>query len=234
MYSDKLRKLMIAEKSLEQFDLSNFTWFEHKNENFIDSMGPAICYVKWQGNCLDLDIRQSVDDVILPFRFLKSLELSRVNDVDNLQFIWCLPITLQNLKLDNLQYVPAADFVKHVPALSNQLCSLAVTNNIQLAKYDLVPMVQRFSKLDVLDISKSDYITPGTCDAICRYCYNLQKFLFSLDFRVSDCRAWVGLLGLDYQHIEFSDEVNTTLETYYMIERESEEYGHSYEEIDNM
>ena len=228
----EMRRIMYREKSLKNFDLSPFCIIDDDLISMIDQMCPTIKSVKLQGNNLDLWINQSIDDIILPFRFMTSLHLSRCPAVDSLQFLWQAPITLKELELDFL-FVPADDFVKYVPVLSNQLTSLTMTSNPQLTKYDLVNILQCFWKLEKLNIVDSEYLMPGTCQTIARYCYNLEKFYFSLDFHLSDMRAWIGLLGIDLQHLEFTQVVKQNLDSYLEIEDYYACQDDGYEFIDS-
>ena len=232
MISMEMRRLMYQEKSLKDFDLSPFCIIEDDFISMIDQMCPTIKHVKLQGNNLDLWINQTIGDIILPFRFLHSLTLSRCPAVDTLKFLWQAPITLKQLVLDFL-FVPADEFVRHVPVLSNQLTALSMTSNPQLTKFDLVGILQCFWKLEELNIVDSEYLTPGTCDTISRYCYNLEKFYFSLDFRLSDMRAWIGLLGIDLVHIEFTEVVKSNLKSYMEIEEYYQRQDDGYEFIDS-
>ena len=73
-------------------------------------------------------------------------------------------------------------------------------------------------------LTDSEYLTPGTCETIARYCYNLEKFFFSLNFHTHDTKAWVNLLGINLQHIEFSPTVQGQLATYLMLDIANERY----------
>ena len=222
--SQKMFILMYQEKSFKFCDLSDFCWVDDDVIHFIDQMCPRIKHLNCQGDTIDLMPNQIFDDIVSPFRFLSSLRLSSCSIIDSLEFLTMAPLTLKAVELDALYLVPAAHFVKYVLYLSKQLTTLYVTRNPQLTKYDLVPMLQKFSQLEILNITDSEYITPGTCEAITRYCYNLEKFFFSLNFRMRDTHAWIGLLGIDLVHIEFSPTVNSQLQTYYMLEKVYERY----------
>ena len=224
-----LNNLMFKQKYFKYFDLSDFCFIDEEFVEFIDCMSPTIRHLNLQGSMLELWVNQSISDVISPFRFLSSLRLSTVSCVTTLDFLWFAPITLKDLRLDFLHMCPAQDFVQYVPILSNQLTTLYVTHNYHLTKYDIVPMLQRFNKLEVLYISDSDYITPGTCETIARYCYNLDKFYFTMNFRMRDCKAWIELLGMDLEHLEFSADVNSHLETYYYVENVYECHGWDFD-----
>ena len=210
---------MYQEKSFKVFDLSHFCWVEDEVIQFIDKMAPTIKHVNLQGSIIDLWPDQIIDDIITLFRFMKSLRLSSCPIVDSLEFLSIAPLTLRDVELDALYLVPSDHFAKYVPYLSSHVTTLYVTRNPQLTKYDLVPMLQKFGQLEVLNITDSDYITPGTCTTVACYCYNLEKFFFSIDFRTHDTKAWVELLGMDLEHVEFSPTVNSQLETYYMLEK---------------
>ena len=130
--------------------------------------------------------------------------------------------------------VPADEIVRFLPYLSDQLDILHITGMIQLTKYDLVAVLQHFHKLHTLDICDTEYITPGTCVTIARYCINLLEFYFTMEFKMRDCRAWIGLLGLDLQHIVFTELVNECLEKYYLMERDMDENGNTiYEDSED-
>ena len=223
---------MFQEKMLKNFDLSHLYIIDDDVITLIDKMCPTIKSLTLKGNNLDLWFNQSISDVIIPFRFLTKLNLSRCCAVDTLSFLWQAPITLKELHLDFLSVVPADDFVQFIPVLSNQLTHLSMTHNIQLTKYDLVNILQRFWKLSYLNIVCTEYLTPGTCDTITRYCYNLEQFYFSLDFRIRDMKAWIALLGIELQHVEFTEEVNEKLQSYYEIENYYEN-GHNFDEVDD-
>ena len=184
-----MSNLMLQHKCFKYFDLSDFCRVDEDLLQFIDKMCPTIKHLNLQGSFLDLWIGQSIGDVITPFRFLSSLRLSACSIVTTLDFLWFVSLTLKDLRLDFLHMCPADDFVKYVPVLSNQLTTLYVTRNYQMTKFDLVPMLQRFWKLEELNISHTDYITPGTCATVARYCYNLQKFYFTTSFKILDCKA---------------------------------------------
>ena len=167
---------MYNERYFKHFDLSKFVFIDDDLLQFIDQMCPTMKHVTLKGNFFQLWINQSIGDIITLFHFLTSLSLSYYTAVDTLNFLSLGPATLRGLELDFLHQVPVSDFVKYVPFLSQQLNHLYVMRNLQLTKYDLVEMLQKFWKLDLLDISESDYIEPGTCEMILCRCCNLQKF----------------------------------------------------------
>ena len=129
--------------------------------------------------------------------------------------------------MHGLYLVPAHEFVKCIPLLKNMLDALSITDTVQLTKYDLITVLQGFWKLHYLDVRKTEYLTPGTCSMITTYCRNLETFYFTLDFKVQDCRAWTGLLGMDLEHIEFNAEIYEHLETYYKMECQLDEWGYT-------
>ena len=194
MISKRFRKIVYKQQGLENFDLSNFTLLDEDFLSLVDYMCPTIKHLKLEGTMLNLYFGQLFDDVISPFRFLTSLRLSKCTIVSDLQFVMYLSFMLKTLDLDRLFLVPADDFVRFVPILSNQLNTLRITGMVQLTKYDLVATLQRFHKLECLDICHTEYITSGTCVTIARYCYNLLEFYFTMEFKMRDCRAWTGLL----------------------------------------
>ena len=168
-----IRPCLYKDKSFQNFDLSEFCVIDEDMIALIDQMCPTIKSVTLHGNFLDKWYDQSISDILLPFRFITSLLLSRSPAAESLQFLWQAPIMLKVLELDSLS-VPADDFVKYVPVLCNQLTSLAMPNNPQLTKYDLVQILQKFWKLDTLNIVNSEFLTPGTCATISHYCYTLR------------------------------------------------------------
>ena len=207
------------------FDLSDYTLLDEDFLEFVDKMCPTIKHLKIEGTMLTLFFGQRFEDIVLPFRFLTSLRLSKCSIVDDMQFLIYMPFTLKSLDLDRLFNVPADEIVRHLPILSDQLEILRITGLVQLTKYDLVNVLQHFQKLHILDICCTEYITPGTCDTIARYCFNLLEFYSTMDFRVRDCRAWIGLLGMDLQHVTFTELVNERLEAYYVMEHDMDENG---------
>ena len=67
----------------------------------------------------------------------------------------CIRIGKQSLYLKmiclHVHMLPASDFVRYIPVLSNKLMFLIMTNNPQLTKYDLINIVQWCAKLDTRD-----------------------------------------------------------------------------------
>ena len=221
LISMQITALLYREKAFKHFNLSPFCIIEDDFITMLDQMSPTIKLVTLKGDNLDLWINQTIGDIITPFRFMTTLRLSRCPAVDTLQFLWQVPLTLKELELDFLS-VPTHDFVQYVPVLSNQL-----------TKYDLVNILQGFWKLDELNIVDSEFLTPSICETIYRYCYNLQKFYFSMNFRMSDMRAWIGLLGMDMEHVEFTEVENGQLETYLEIEAYYERQDDGYKFLDS-
>ena len=232
MASAHLRKLMAAEKQFQNFDLSFFTTINDDVLEFIEVITPAIKTLKIAGPLFDLEFCQTLYDVVTPFRFLTALKLSHTCVVLSLDFLAIAPVTLRHLQLDYLNMLPTIEFVHYVPVVANHLTVLEMRNNPQLTKYDLVNILQRFNVLEVLDICDSEYLTAGTCGTIACYCYNLDKFYFSMDFRPSDCKAWIQLLGMDFEHLEFTDEVYSRLTHYYKIEQQIDN-GENYDFLDS-
>ena len=234
LISKRFRQILYKEKGLEYFDLSNNTLIEEELLSLIDEMCPTMKHLKIEGNMLALYFGQHFEDIICPFRFLTSLRLSKSCIVDDMQFVLYLPFTLKSLDLDRLFQVPSDDIVRFLPYLSDQLDILCLTGMVQLTKYDLVAVLQHFHKLHTLDICDTDYITPGTCATIARYCFNLLEFYFTMEFRMRDCCAWIGLLGLDLQHVVFTELVNDHLKAYYRMEHDMDENGNAiYEDSED-
>ena len=225
--SSKLRKVIYAEKCLEQFDLSKFCLFAEDDVEVVEDLCPTIKHLTLKGDILNLQLFQRFEDIVAPFRFLRSLTLSKCPVVNTLEFVWFLPFTLRALHLDRLYLVPPDDFVKFVLMLKNILDGLSIAHMVQLTKYDLVNILKGFWKLDYLDLRHTEYLTLGTSGIIATYCYNLDTFYFTLDFKVKDCRAWTGLLGMDLEHITFTPEVYELLTTYYKIECQLDERGYA-------
>ena len=176
-----MRRVLYQEKTFKNFDLSDMFLVDDDFISMIDQMCPTIKCLTLRGDNLETWAFQCFADIILPFRFLHELHLTRAPVVESFKFLWQSPITLTVLTLDSL-YVSADQFVQFVPVLSNQLTSLSMASNPQLTKYDLVQILQKFWKLDTLNIVDSEYLTPGTCETIARYCYNLEKFLLHAQF----------------------------------------------------
>ena len=232
MASAQLRKLMVAEKYFTDFDLSFFVDIDEDVLRLATKIAPGVKVLKIAGPLFDVQIGQTLDDVLMPFRFLHTLKLSHTHTVLNLDFLSLAPCTLRHLQLDFLHMLPAIEFVRYVPAVASHLTVLEMRKNVQLTKYDLVNILQWFKALEVLDICATEYLTPGTCQTIARYCNNLEKFFFSLDYRPSDCKAWIALLGMDIEHMEFTPEVYKSLNIFYMIEPAIEN-GEDFDVIDD-
>ena len=223
--------VMYKERTLQNFDMSPLYHVDDDLINLINQMCPTIQSFNLQGNNLDLSLNQRFSDILLPFKFITSLRLSQCAAVDTLEFLLQAPHTLKILELDSL-FIPACEFTKFLPALSNQLVHLSITRNPQLKKYDLVNILQWFWKLTELNIVRTDYLTPGTCATISQFCYNLETFFFSQTFQMTDRKAWIDVLGQDLQHIAITDECNKCLQRY----REIEQYyanGENYDELDD-
>ena len=150
--------------------------------------------------------QQSIVDIFSPLTNMTSLVMSRTDLPPSLRFLRLMPPTLVNLQLDNLLF-PPCNFITYLPHLKNQLDKLSLTNNLQLTCYHLVAILQHFWKLDTLAIRNSEFIRAGTCGTILTHCYNLQTFMFSLQFKIHDGRAWIDLVELDFQHVEFDQVV---------------------------
>ena len=223
--SRRFKKILYKEKGLQQFDMSNYTTIDEDMLSLINEMCPTIKHVKLEGTLLTLWFGQQFEDIICPFRFLTSLRLSKCSIICDMQFVMYLPFTLKSLDLDRLNVVPADEIVRFLPYLCDQLDILWLTGMLQPAKYDLVAILQHFHKLHTLDICDTEYITPGTCATIVRYCINLLEFYFTMEFKMRDCWAWTGLLGLDLQHIVFTEKVNECLESYFLMECDMDENG---------
>ena len=228
--SKKLRSLMVKEKFFTLFDFSRITWVEEDLLDLIRDICTSVREFKLVGDYLELSFGQTFSDIIMPFRFLTAISLQRCPSVLSLDFLSLAPLTLHKLELNFVHMLPASEFVCYVPVVANQLTCLIMRNNLQLTKYDLVNIVKRFAKLECLDICDSDYITPGTTDTISRYCYNLEKFYFTMDFQVRDTLAWIDLLARELEHVEFTDRVNAQLQNYFQLEHNMEE-GWNYEEV---
>ena len=222
----------MGEKYFKDFDLSFFLSIDDDVLQLVDQISPSIKLLKIAGPLFDLQLGQTMDDVVMAFRFLTTLKLSHTSVVLSLDFLSLAPCTLRHLQLDFLHMLPAIEFVRYVPAVASHLTVLEIRRNPQLTKYDLVNIVQWFNVLEVLDICGIDYLTLGTCATIARYCYNLEKFFFSLDYRPSDCKAWKALLGMDIEHMEFTSEVYKSLNVFYMIE-DAIDNGENYDVIDD-
>ena len=139
-------------------------------------------------------VLKSFVDVIALMVNLHTLALSHTTVPATLRFLTILPQTLRVLQLDCLLF-PAIDYL---PPLGACLDKLSLRGNDQLKKYDLVTILQHFSNLDTLDIFNSDFVHPGTVEAILNYCPKLLVFLFSTDFRVRDARLWVEIADLNF------------------------------------
>ena len=46
-------------------------------------------------------------------------------------------------------------------------------------------------------------------------------------------KTWICLLGMDLEHIEFTEAVNSDLETYYEIEASYDHQGENYDFLDS-
>ena len=223
MSCQQLRNLMAAEKFFESFDLSFFHDISEEVLELVECISPSVKMLTIAGPQFDLYFGQTLYQVIMPFRFVNTLRLSHTCVVLSLDFLSMAPVTLRHLQLDFLHMLPAIEFICYVPFVARQLRVLELTNNPQLTKYDLVQILQHFSVLEELNICNTEYITPGTCGTIAQYCYNLECFYFSLDFRVSDTRAWTALLGIDLEHLDFTPEVYRNLNTFYELEKDMDE-----------
>ena len=211
-----MRNLMNQEGMLKKFDLSSLFFVDDDLIEMIGKVCSGIHSLHLQGNHLSLFFGQQISDIIMPFKFITSLSLSKCCEVYTLEFLRQAPSTLNKLELDCL-FISAQEFVQFVPAVSNQLTNLSITNNAQLSKYDLVNILQWFSKLRELNIVNTKHLTPGTCATIAQYCSNLEVFFFSLNFQLRDFRIWIDLLDGDLSHIEFSAECKRNLQSYYEI-----------------
>ena len=228
--SRKLRSLMVKEKFFTQFDFSKITWVEDDLLHLIHDICTSVREFKLVGDYLQLSFRQTFSDIITPFRFVTVISLQRCPSVLSLDFLSLALLTLRKLELNFVHMLPASEFLQYVPVVANQLMCLIMQNNPQLTKYDLVNIVKRFVKLECLDICDSDYITPGTADTISCYCYNLEKFYFTMDFQVCDTSAWIDLLAHELEHVEFTEKVNAQLQNYFELEHNMEE-GWNYDEV---
>ena len=92
--SKRLCKVIFAEKCLTSFDLSKFCLFDEIDTEIVDELSPTIKNVTLKGDILDLHLFQRFEDIVAPFRFLKSLTLSKCPIVTDMQFVWFLPFTL--------------------------------------------------------------------------------------------------------------------------------------------
>ena len=180
--SRKLRSLMVKEQFFRHFDFPNIRWVEDDLPDFIHEICTSVREFKLVGDYLELSFGQTFSDIMMPFRFVTVISLQRCPSVLSLDLLSLAPLTLCKLELNYMYMLPASEFVRYIPVVSNQLTSLIMENNPQLTKYDLVNIVQRFTKLECPDIRDRDYITPGTADTISRYCYNSEHFYFTMDF----------------------------------------------------
>ena len=167
---------------------------------------------------------KSFVDVIALMVNLHTLALSRTTVPATLCFLTILPQTLRVLQLDCLLF-PAKEFIDYLPPLGARLDKLSLRGNDQLTKYDLVTILQHFSNLDTLDIFNSDFVHPGTVEAILNYCPKLLVFLFSTDFRVRDARLWVQIADLNFQHVMYDDQFYEELNVHRQTLEYSDEYG---------
>ena len=141
------------------------------------------------------------------FQNLTKLVVSMASTPASLNFLADLPMTVNDLTLDRLLH-PISDFKFFLPELSQQLNNLGLTRMFHFTKYDLVEILQGFSRLDFLDLTETERLTRGTVATILTSCYNLQEFQFSHDMSRDEIR-WLELVYLDYQHVTFPDRVYT-------------------------
>ena len=159
--------------TFKYFDASDMYSIEDEDYKIIKSQGHRIETFVLQGTDTWLiTVRNNFEDFMQPLTNLTALVLSCTCLPLSLEFLKHMPKTLVKLQLDNLGF-PAKEFIQHLRPLCNQLDELAITSASNLTCFDLVNILQRFWKLDKLDIRHTDYLRPGTVGTILRYCYNL-------------------------------------------------------------
>ena len=210
--------------SFKEFNASEFKELSQDDMAVIRTYGSKIKTFALKGDDMWLwVVRRSFWDVLAPMVNLHTLALSRTTCPATLRFLTLLPQTLRVLQLDCLLY-PAQEFIQFLPPLGPRLDKLALTGQDQLTRFDLVTILQHFSNLDTLDIRVSDYIRPGTAEAILNYCPKLLLFLFTTDFRVRDARAWVEVADLNFRHVTYDEQFYKEL----VVHRETLEYSDEY------
>ena len=213
--SKELLRTVIVTGVFEEFDPSEIGSLTDADLENLQEVGFNVKRFALTGNDFDLDVMvMSFVGLLKFFPNLTSFELTRTIDVPCcLQVLKYLPKSVTYLKLHNTSF-PAVSYIKYLPPLAPQLDRLSLTLIPPLTKYDLVNILQHFSRLDWLDIRGTDFIRPGTAMTIMRYCYNLQTFLFDTEFRVTDSQEWLDLVEFDFQHVHYSDKFYEEIESY--------------------
>ena len=142
------------------------------------------------------------------FSNLRKVVISMASTPTSLSYLANLPPTVDDLTLDRLLH-PVSDFKLYMPDLAGQLQYLSMTRMFHFTKYDLLDILQSFSRLTFLDLTETERLTRGTVASILRECYNLQEFYFSHDMSSREAIAWLELVYLDYQYVTFPDIVYT-------------------------
>ena len=208
--------LPLAKKFIK-FDASDMYSIEDEDFELIETSGHAIDTFILQGNdTWLLTIGKNFNDFLRPMINLTTLVHSATAVPIDLSFLDEMPKSLVRLQLDMLNF-EAREFVTFLRPLTGQLDELAITSNSQLTCYDLVNILKWFWKLDKLDLRCTEYMRPGTVGTIFRYCYNLQVFFFSTNFKLSNSKAWVDLVECDYEYITFHDDFYKEVQAHKMF-----------------
>lgn len=70
---------MVAEKYFTDFDLSFFVGIDEDVLQLATKIAPGVKVLKIAGPLFDVQIGQTLDDVLMPFRFLHTLKLSHTH-----------------------------------------------------------------------------------------------------------------------------------------------------------
>ena len=128
------------------------------------------------------------------FTHLNKVVVSMASTPTSLNFLGDLPPTVTDLTLDRLLH-PISEFKLYLPGLASQLDNLGLTRMFHFTKFDLIDILQSFSRLYFLDLTETERLTRGTVETILSQCYNLQEFQFSHDYVQQRCH-WLVRNGL--------------------------------------
>ena len=150
--SPAMEECLPLSKVFTNFDASDLYSIVEEDYNILKSCGHAIEMFVLHGNdTWPMTLNKTFVDFTKTLTHITGMVISKTVVPLSLDFLAHVPPTLVNLQLNHLNF-RATEYIRYLKPLGCQLDALTITSASNLTCFDLVNILQKFWKLDKLDL----------------------------------------------------------------------------------